>query len=96
MEKEFEVSPPSYDREGQESIRLKDGDREVVLYCSLAYSKIEFFYHSIRKWQHPFHQEPLTENDRARLVAKIQDHYARKDGTWSSIAEGFAHIAARF
>jgi hypothetical protein len=78
MDAEFEVLGTSCDREGQEALRLREGEREMTLYCSLAFSKIDFFYHHIRKWEYPFDQEPLTEDDRARLVAKIEGHYARK------------------
>jgi ribosomal protein S27AE len=79
MDKEFELSQVICGgHEPEEAIRLKEGDREVLLYCTSAFSKIEFFYHHIRKWEYPFDQEPLTEDDRARLVAKIEDHYARK------------------
>ena len=77
MEKEFEVLGSSCDREGQESIRLREGEREMVLHCSLAFSKIEFIYHGIKKWEYPFDQEPVTEDDRARLAAKITDHYTK-------------------
>jgi hypothetical protein len=78
MESGFQVLGSSCDREGQQSLRLKEGEREMVLYCSLAYSKIEFFYHDLKKWEYPFGQEQVTEEDRARLAARITDYYAGK------------------
>jgi hypothetical protein len=56
MEKQFEMLGSSCDREGQHSIRFREGEQEMILYCSLAYSKIEFFYHNIKKWEYPFNQ----------------------------------------
>jgi hypothetical protein len=65
-------------RDGEQWVRLKESQREMILYCSLAFSKIEFRYHDIKKWEHPYADEPVTEEDRARLVQRITDFHAAK------------------
>jgi hypothetical protein len=78
METDFQILGQRSDREGTQSLRIKEGEREMDFFCSIAFSKIEFFYHHRMKWEHPFHNQPVTEEDRARLVAKITDHYTHK------------------
>jgi hypothetical protein len=78
MNTDFEISGSSCDREGQDALHFKEGPRKMILYCSLAFSKIEFFYHDIKQWDYPHQLEPVTEEDRARLAARITEYYAGK------------------
>lgn len=52
---------------------VREGDREITVMASMEKGLIEFCYYNIKEWR--YCSDPFTEEDRARLVARIIDHY---------------------
>jgi hypothetical protein len=54
---------------------VKEGEREMRVLSEMKDGRIEFHYYHIAKWEYPFHEDPLTEEDRSRLATQIFNHY---------------------
>ncbi len=57
------------------NLRVKEGEREITVMASEREGRIKFCFHNIKRWECPFHEDPFTEEDRARLATRIADHY---------------------
>jgi hypothetical protein len=55
---------------------VKEGQRQMKVLASMDNGKIEFCYYLVRKWDYPFDGDELMDEDRARLVDRIIQHYA--------------------
>jgi hypothetical protein len=78
METDFEILGERCSREGDQAILFRERHRKMALDCSISFSKIEFCYHHINTWEHPWEIEPVTETDRVRLATMIANHYTPK------------------
>jgi hypothetical protein len=57
---------------------VREGGREVKVLSLMKDGTIEFCYYNLKAWEYPFSAQPFTEEDRARMAARISNHYVAK------------------
>jgi len=78
MEPTVEITSRYHAHDDLYELRVKEGEREMTVLAGMKDCKIDFCYYNIKKWEDPFHLESFTEEDRARLAARISDYYTAK------------------
>jgi hypothetical protein len=72
---ETTITVRSDNRDEIDDLIVQEGERKMKVSCTMKGATIEFDYYCIRKWEYPFHEDPFTDEDRARLASKIYDYF---------------------